>query len=137
VSENPPLSDVEIVRDQFEAVNERDFERAMDRYADDVVLVVHPGWFETGTFEGKEAVGEWFGQWFRLFDASFRFEIGEARAIGGVVFLHAELYGVGRSSGAPAHAEAGYLYEVRDGKVARAEIFKTRGEALEAAASRG
>jgi ketosteroid isomerase-like protein len=133
----PSEEDIAVVRDQFDAVNERDFERAMDHYADDVVLVVDRGWFETGTFEGKEAVGEWFGRWFREFDASFRFKINEARGIGGAVFLHAEFDGVGRSSGAPAHAEAGYLYEVRDGKVVRAEIFKTREEALEAAASRG
>jgi ketosteroid isomerase-like protein len=125
---------VEVVRAQFQAVNERDFERAMDLYAEDVVLVVHPGFgLETGTFEGKEAVGEWFGQWFRAFDATFRFDIDEAREIGEAILLHANFEGVGRSSGAAVHSEAGYLYEVKDGKVARAEIFKTREEALAAA----
>lgn len=126
--------DIEIVRAQFEAVNDRDFERAMDLYADDVVLVVHPGFgLETGTFEGKEAVGQWFGQWFRAFDADFRFEIDEAREIGEAIFLHANFGGVGRSSGAAVHSDAAYLYEVRDRKVVRAQIFKTRDDALEAA----
>lgn len=126
--------DIDVVRDQFEAVNERDFERAMGHYAEDVVLVVHPGFgLETGTFEGKQAVGEWFGQWFRAFDAGFRFEIDEARDLGDVIFLHATFGGVGRSSGAAVHSEAAYLYEVQGGKVTRAQIFKTREDALEAA----
>ncbi len=33
---------VEVVRHQFEAVNERDFPRAMSLYAEDVELVVAP-----------------------------------------------------------------------------------------------
>jgi len=54
--------DVEVVRDQFAATNERDFTRAMSHYADDVELIVHPDAFlEAGTFKGREAVGEWFG----------------------------------------------------------------------------
>jgi ketosteroid isomerase-like protein len=126
--------DIEIVRDQFQAVNERDFERAMDLYAEDVVLVVHPGFgLETGTFEGKEAVGEWFGNWFRTFGSGLRFNIDEAREIGGVIYLHANFEGEGRSSGAPVRSDAGYLYAVRDGKVVRAQIFGTRDEALAAA----
>lgn len=127
-------ADIEVVREQFEAVNERDFERAMDLYADDVVLEVHPGFgIETGTFEGKEAVGEWFSQWFRAFDADFRFEIDEAREIGSAIYLHANYRGVGRSSGAAVHSDAAYLYEVRNGKVVRAQIFGTRDDALAAA----
>jgi ketosteroid isomerase-like protein len=135
---SPSESDLAVVRAQFDAVNERDWKRAMELYGDDVVLVVHPGFgLETGTFEGKETVGEWFGQWFRMFTAGFRFEVDEARAIGEFVFIHAELFGEGRSSGAPVHTDLGYLYEVEDGKIQRAQIFKTREDALDAAASGG
>jgi ketosteroid isomerase-like protein len=35
-------ADVDVVRAQFAATNERDFPRAMGFYADDVVLVVAP-----------------------------------------------------------------------------------------------
>ena len=55
------------MREQFRATNDRDFERAMTYYADDVVLVVEEGFLSTGAFEGQEAVGEWFGDWFRAF----------------------------------------------------------------------
>jgi ketosteroid isomerase-like protein len=59
-------ADIDVVRDQFQAVNERDFERAMGHYADDVVLVVEgEAVANPGVHRGKEAVGEWFGDWFR------------------------------------------------------------------------
>jgi ketosteroid isomerase-like protein len=128
-------ADVDVVLDQFAAVNERDFERAMEGYADDVVLVVAPEWGITaGRFEGKTAVGEWFGDWFRQFADDYRFEIIEARDLGGgVVFLDAKHGGSGRASGVAIGSESGYLYRVVDGKVTQVQLFATPAEALEAA----
>jgi ketosteroid isomerase-like protein len=129
--------DIDFVVAQFKAVNERNFPRAMDAYADDVVLVVNEGWGITaGTYEGKEAVGEWFGDWFRQFAPDYRFEITETRDLGGGgVFLVAEHGGAGRVSGAPIATVSGYLYRVRDRRVVRAELYPTPAEALEAASS--
>jgi ketosteroid isomerase-like protein len=105
---------VEVVRDQFEAVNERDFPRAMGHYAEDVVLVVHPDAFlDAGTFEGRDAVGAWFGDWFSTFEQDYRFEFEELRDLGDVVFLAASHRGRGRSS--------------------RAELYPGPDEALRAA----
>ena len=127
-------ADVSVVRDQFDAVNERDFARAMSHYAEDVVLVVPGEGLQSGTYEGKEAVGEWFGDWFRTFAADYRFEIDEARLLeGGVVFLHAHHGGSGRLSGVEVHGENSYLYRVKAGKIIRVGFFSTREEALEAA----
>jgi ketosteroid isomerase-like protein len=129
--------DVEVVRDQFAAVNERDFPRAMSLYAEDVVLVVDSGAFlEHGVFEGREAVGEWFGNWFATFEPDYRFEIEEARDLGDRVFIDASHRGRGRGSGAEVQGRTGYLYTVRDGKVARAELYSTPAEALDAARAR-
>jgi ketosteroid isomerase-like protein len=126
--------DVEIVLDQFAAVNERDFPRAMRHYAEDVVLVVDPDAFlEGGTFEGREAVGEWFGNWFRTFAPGYRFEIVEARDLGDVVYLLANHTGRGRASGAEVHRQTGYLYRLRGGKVVRAELYSSGADALAAA----
>ena len=126
--------DADVIRDQFQAVNQRDWERAMSHYADEVVLVVDSGFgLETGTFEGKEAVGEWFGQWFRTFDTDYRFEIDELREVGDELFIHTNHGGSGRLSGAVVHDETSYLYRVRDGKIVGAKLFGTREEALEAA----
>jgi ketosteroid isomerase-like protein len=131
VSQDP----IDVVREQFAATNERDFDRAMEIYADEVVLTVSEGWGITaGTYEGKEAVGEWFGDWFREFAPGYHFEITEARELGGgVVFLVAEHGGAGRASGAPIGSESGYLYRVADGKVNRVALFPSPDEAREAA----
>ena len=43
----------------------------------------------------------------------------------------------GARAGPRCASEAGYLYEVRDGKIARVEIFETREDALEAASHAG
>jgi ketosteroid isomerase-like protein len=130
-----PEADVQMVLDQFEAVNRRDFARAMELYADDVVLVVPltEGVPNPGTYEGKEAVGEWFGDWFRAFAPDYRFEIDEARAVGDAIFIHAWHGGHGKASGVEVRGDNSYLYRVRDGRVTRVEFYATREEALEAA----
>ncbi len=125
---------VEVVRAQFAATNERDFPRAMGFYTDDVELVVQPAAFlESGTFTGREAVGRWFANWFSTFEPGYRFEIEEARDLGDVVFLDASHHGRGRSSGAEVRGRTGYLYTLRDGKVARAELYASPDDALAAA----
>ena len=126
--------DVDSVLDQFAAVNERDFSRAMGHYADAVELVVHPDAFlESGTFSGREAVGRWFGDWFATFEPGYHFDVTEARDLGGVVLLVAAHHGRGRTSGAAVHGETAYLYKVRDGKIVRAELYRDRKAALNAA----
>lgn len=124
-----------MVLDQFAAVNERDFQRAMDRYAEDVRLFAsEESGPKAGSFEGKQAVGDWFGDWFRTFAPGYRFEIEEVRELGnGVIFIFATHGGSGRLSGAEVHGDTGYLYRVRNGKVSQVGFFSGRKEAMEAA----
>ena len=104
-------------------------------YADDVVLFVGEGWgITSGTYEGKAAVGEWFGDWFQQFAPGYHFEITEAREFGGgVVYLVAEHGGTGRTSGVEVGSESDYVYRVADGKIDRVWLFATPADALEAA----
>ena len=126
--------DVDTVLEQFAATNERDWPRAMSFYAEDVELEVHSDAFlRRGTFSGREAVGQWFGDWFATFEPGYRLEITEARDLGGVVLLVARHHGRGRASGAEVHGATAYLYTVRDGKIVRAELFRDRPAALKAA----
>jgi ketosteroid isomerase-like protein len=130
LSEDP----AEVVREQFAATNERDFEGAMSFYAEDVVLVVEDGFLNTGTFEGKEAVGEWFGDWFRAFGTDYHFQIVDLRDLGGgLVFLVATYGGSGRTSGVVVRDQRAYLYLVEAGKITRLQLFLTADAALEAA----
>jgi len=129
-----PRDNVGVVLDQFAAVNERDFPRAMSHYAEDVVLVVDPRAFlESGTFEGRHAVGEWFANWFRTFEPGYHFDIEETRDLGDGVLLIASHHGRGRTSGAEVRGRTGYLYELHDGKITRVGLYPSGDEALEAA----
>jgi ketosteroid isomerase-like protein len=128
---------VEVVLDQFAATNERDFPRAMSHYAEDVELVVHSDAFlEAGTVRGRDAVGQWFANWFKTFEPGYHFDIEEARDFGDVVLLNASHHGRGRTSGIEVHGETGYLYTLRDGKNVRGELFQTPAQALEAVEGR-
>jgi ketosteroid isomerase-like protein len=125
---------VNVVLEQFQAVNDRDFPRAMSLYAEDVVLTVDPEAFlEHGTYEGREAVGQWFANWFTTFERGYHFDIDEAREIGDVVLLVASHRGRGRTSGIEVSGQTGYVYTVRNGKIARLELYPGREQALAAA----
>lgn len=129
-------SGLEVIREQYAATNRRDFTHVMDLYTDDVVLRVPrlEGLQNPGTYEGKEAVGEWFGDWFRTFARDYRFEIQEIRELPrGLIFMYATHGGSGRLSGAPVQSHNAYLYRVRDGKIAEVGFFGSPDQALESA----
>ena len=128
---------VELVCDQFAATNEGDFARAMGYYSEGVELFVHSeGFLESGTFRGRHAVGQWFGNWFATFEPGYHFDIEEARDLGELVLLVAAHRGRGRTSGAEVQGRTGYLYQVRDGVIVRVELYPSRDKALEAAGLR-
>jgi ketosteroid isomerase-like protein len=129
-----PQENVEIVRAYFETVNDGDFARAMGYYADDVELVVPAEAFlEAGTVRGKDAVGLWFGNWFRAFQRGYQFDLDEIREVGDAVFVAAHHHGRGKASGAEVHSTIAYLFRVGDGQIANVELFPDRRLALEAA----
>ena len=126
---------VEVVCDLFAATNERDFPRARNHYAEDVVLVAD-AFLERGTAKGRHAVGQWFADWLGAFEPGYHFDIEEARDLGDVVFLFATCYGRGRTSGVEVHGQTGFLYTLRGGKIVRVELYPSRAEALETAGLR-
>jgi ketosteroid isomerase-like protein len=124
---------VEIVREQAECVNRRDWAAVMAAYAEEVVLVVHGSVApDAGVFNGREAVGRWFGDWFRVFGKDYRFEIEEARSVGQRVLVVARHHGSGRASGAEVEQIRVNVYTVSGGKIVRVELYSSRTEALEA-----
>jgi ketosteroid isomerase-like protein len=125
---------VEVVVKQFADTNARDFAAVMAAYAEDVALVMHGEKIGMLGAEatGKEAVGEWFGDWFRQFGRDYRFEVEETRGVGDRVLLVATHHGRGRDSGVPVRERWAYVYTLRDGKVTRVELWGDR-DAREAA----
>jgi len=116
-------AELEVIRDQYAAVNERDWERAMSHYAEDVVLVVPPDQgVRAGTFSGREAVGRWFGDWFSSFDRDLHFEIMEiSEDEDGSVFLDAVNRARGRTSGIELAGRVRWRFELRGDKIVRVE----------------
>jgi ketosteroid isomerase-like protein len=127
---------VEIIRDSTAAMNEGDFERALAHHTDHVVFEA-PAGIRGGTFRGREAVAEWFADWFCTFDWNVHFDIREIAEVGDdgvlMVFVHR---GRGRGSGVDVEETFAYLYRLREGKVTRMDGYLSREQALEAAGLR-
>jgi glutamate-1-semialdehyde 2,1-aminomutase len=110
------------VRDQYAAVNEGDWDRAMSHYTDDVELHVPAGGIRGGIFRGRDAVGNWFGEWMRTFDRGLHFEIVELREDpDGSISVAAEHVARGRLSGVEVRDVVRWRYEFRDGRIVRVE----------------
>jgi ketosteroid isomerase-like protein len=127
------MSAEDIVRRLFDATTRRDFATARDAY-EDVVLVVDTDVIPTaaGTFRGREAVGEWFADWFRSFAEDYRFDVEEIESVGEQVFAVASHYGRGRASGVELGFSVAYVCTVRAAKIVRLEMYRDRDKALEA-----
>ena len=81
--------DVEIMREIYEHINQRDWAAILATFDEEVVLVVHESVGpNAGIFRGREAVGRWFGDWFLAFGKDYRFEVEEARSVGLVTGEH-------------------------------------------------
>src|SRR5438046_9729420 len=125
--------DVEIMREIYEHINQRDWAAILATFDEEVVLVVHESVGpNAGIFRGREAVGRWFGDWFLAFGKDYRFEIEEARSVGDRVFIVARHRGHGRSSGAEVEQVNAQVLSLDDGKVAQVQLYGSPAEALQA-----
>jgi ketosteroid isomerase-like protein len=126
---------VELVRRYFDAASRGDFASAMAAYAPEVVLVVPENVVaaKSGTIAGRDAVGEWFADWFRSFARGYRFEIETTREAGERVVLSAHHRGAGRASGVPMDWSIAYVFTIQGARIARLELYEGLDAALEAA----
>src|SRR5215207_532955 len=109
---------VGIVREQFEATNRRDFATPMAQWAEDIQVVyrTREGHIRSGTYSGREAVGEFFGSWFREF-RRVRFELLEVRDAGESVAVAARHQAHGKQSGIEVADDFFYEYRLRGRKI--------------------
>ena len=122
---------VEIVREQFEATNRRDFARPMADWTDDVELIAFEGISE-GRYAGREAVGEFFGDWFRAFGGGVHFDVRKIIGAGDAVAVAVHHRARGRYSGAEVTSDFFYEYRLRRGKIVRIRFHRSWQQALEA-----
>ena len=130
--------DMEVIRDQYAAVNERDWARVMSHYAEDVELVIPGSGIKAGTFRGREAVGEWYGDWMAIFARDLHFEIRElTRLRDGSLLVIADHRVRGKASGVELEEPVAWRYWMRDGKVARVGGFESFEDAERTAEEEG
>jgi ketosteroid isomerase-like protein len=124
-------SQVDLVREVYEHLNQRDWAAILAIFDDHIVLVVHESVGpEAGVFRGPDAVGHWFGEWFLAFGKDYRFELEELRDVSDRVFVLARHHGQGRSSGAGVELVNAQLFSIHRDKIVRLELYGSAAEAL-------
>jgi len=125
---------LEIVREHFANTNARRFNVALRAYDPNVELLVSEDVaVDPGIYRGVDAVGEWFGSWFRTFASNYRMEHVELRPVNDAVVATVDHRGVGRLSGAEVTTRYYNVYWIRENLIVRLAVFRERSEALKAA----
>jgi ketosteroid isomerase-like protein len=122
-------------RERFECYNRHDFDAMEGMYQPDAVFDpsrVFPG---ERPRSGYEDMREYWEEIWEIWDG-VRMDPAEVLDVGGDRYVVVvELGGRGRRSGADVGQPMAFLYALRDGLVARADIFPDRDAALAAAAA--
>jgi ketosteroid isomerase-like protein len=117
----------------IEAFNEEGVEAALPYLHPEIEWVAPPEWLEDPVYEGHDGIRRIAAYWTQLFD-EYRLRVERVIDAGPdrVVIL---LYQLGRISGSGDRIEGpmGYVIEVQEGLVKRAEIYFSWEAAMEAA----
>jgi ketosteroid isomerase-like protein len=123
---------LELVQAAFDAYFRGDEPALLELVAADIVITQFPEQVDVRDFHGHEGfrqvMAEWIGSW-----DDWSIEILGARELGDLVLATARQRGRGIVSGAPMDAEATFVFTVREGLIARWQMFASEKQALEAA----
>jgi uncharacterized protein len=118
---------VEVVREMLEDYLRGDYEAALPAFAHDVEVVTSLERYHGPAGVLKEAQ-RWEGMW-----RDYRFEVKGLIDAGDKVVLLYHQVGKYKESGIEVEERAGWVYTLREGKIARVEMFQDRETALRAA----
>ena len=131
------MTNEELLRRHFEAANTRDWATAMDGYDEHVVLVpAQEGLLDTTPRYGRQAVGEFFGDWMRTFGGGVHFGNLQIEAGTDALAISAHHTARGAGSGLELDREMFYAYWFSRGKIVRVELHTSMEAAREAAGVR-
>ena len=132
-----PESELSVIREMYRAVNEGDWDRSIELWAQDAVLEVPVGGVNPGVFEGRDRIVKWFTDWFTTFAEGATFELSELSELeDGSILAISEHRARGRGSGVEVTAVVVWRDYVEHGKIVRQIAHNDREEAI-AAASKG
>ena len=122
---------VEVVQAAFDAYLRGDEPTMFRLVARDVVVTQFPDQVDVRDYHGHEGVAavmaDWIGTW-----EDWSIELLRARDLGEIVLVAARQRGRGRASGVPMEEEVAFAFSVRDGQIARWQMFRSEQQALEA-----
>jgi ketosteroid isomerase-like protein len=124
---------VEVARQVWRAYNNQGLEAALDYFAGDIVCEDFPELPDRATYEGKEGFRERYRHFTEIWGDFVMKPVEFIDAGDDVVVAVIAMTGRGMGSDAPMDAAAVFVYEIRDGKIARDRPFTSRSQALEAA----
>jgi ketosteroid isomerase-like protein len=122
---------VELMRRVFDAYFRGDEAAMLGYVASDVVVTQFPDQADVRDYHGHEGLLQVMADWIDTW-ADWSIEILRAREIDQLVLVGARQRGRGRASGAPMEGEVAFLFTVREGKIARWQMFRSEEEALRA-----
>jgi ketosteroid isomerase-like protein len=127
--------DLENVRRYLDAVNEGGLDALVPFLDPEIEYREDPKFPQAAVYQGVDDVIAQWGEFFESF-SDYRFETDELFSADGKVVVLGREIGHGAASGAPAERRTGWVYTLRDGKVARAEIFLDPDDAVAAVGGR-
>ena len=122
--------DVEHLRELYAEWAEGDFSRN-DLFDPEVVVRSH-GYPEAVDAQGLEQLKEVLAGWLEPWQRPYVVEAEEYISEGNRVAVMIRWRGSGRESGTPMESEGAHLWEFREGRAVRYEVYRDRGQALAA-----
>lgn len=123
---------LEAVRAIYDRFGEGDFRVSLEYVDPQVVFVLPPGFPESGTYLGIDALGDYTREFLEPWD-QITIEAEEMIAAGDSVVAAVRQTGVGSESGAATEFRYFQVWTFRGPKVIRLENFRERSDALKAA----
>jgi ketosteroid isomerase-like protein len=122
------MSDADLVRGLYEAVNRRDLDAAVSDLSEDFELVT-----TVETHRGREGVRDWVRLAESVLD-DFHIALEEVLEVGpGSVLVLVHDTARGRGSGVAVEHRFGHLWTIRDGRAQRLRAYADRADARHAA----
>jgi uncharacterized protein len=124
-------SNVELVRQGYEALREGDVEALIPLIHADFEVTTPPGLAaEPDTYRGPEGIRRYFESFYEVMD-SVRFEPEDFIAVGDRVVVPVTLKARGRTTGIETAQKVVQIWDLKDEKAYRIEIYATLEEAME------
>jgi ketosteroid isomerase-like protein len=125
---------VEVVRQVWKAYADRGIEGVLEYFAEDCVCEDFPDLPDRRTYRGRDEVREWYGGFARIWGELTITPTELIEVDSDVVVSVGSIRGRGKGSSAPVDVSAAWVSDLADGKIVRARAFRSKREALEAAA---